>query len=202
MNSPDLDLIVPFGVPIVRRVVSEDIQNKVENKTIPHLSKLQHNREQFSDYNLPHDIKIVNQFDTQLPELAEEIKKLTYTYIKDTGFQMVDFSTLNDAWVQDYKKGDLHTEHNHGGQCISGLYWVRANEDAGDIVFLNPNPFLSLWVPSRQTELSTNAIRFKATRGTILLWPGYLTHKVMEGGPYCTRTTIAFNLDFIKEMHN
>ena len=198
MIAPNVDLMVPFGVPMVRRIISEDKQNEIEKHTIPQLVKLRHNGQQYSDYNLPNQISIFSDLNKDLPVLANEIKKALYAYIRDTGFQMVDLNKLDQVWVQDYKEGDIHDEHTHGGQCISGLYWVRANEDAGEIQFKNPNPYLPLWEPARETELSASAITFKAKRGVMLFWPGYLSHRVVAGGKNCVRTTIAFNFDFIK----
>ena len=198
MIAPNVDLLVPFGIPIATRLLSEEKQHQIEKLTIPHLAKLRHNGQQYSDYNLPNEISIFSELNRDLPVLADEIKKATYAYIKETGFQMVELNNLNQVWVQDYKQGDIHSEHTHGGQCISGLYWVRANEDAGDIHFKNPNPYISLWELHRETELSALGVTFKAKRGMLLLWPGYLTHKVIDGGEKCERTTIAFNLDFTK----
>ena len=40
--------------------------------------------------------------------------------------------------VQDYIEGDVHKEHDHGIGRISGIYWVRANENAGGLQFRNP----------------------------------------------------------------
>jgi uncharacterized protein (TIGR02466 family) len=202
MIAPNVDLMIPFGVPIAKCIISDDKQDEIEKHTIPQLYKLRHTGQQYSDYNFPNELSIFSELNRDLSVLADEIKKATYAYIRTTGFQMVKLDILDQVWVQDYKEGDIHSEHTHGGQCISGLYWVRANEDAGEIQFKNPNPYLPLWEPARETELSTSVITFKAKKGVLLLWPGYLTHGVIAGGKNCERTTIAFNLDFTKEVYN
>ena len=45
-------------------------------------------------------------------------------------------------WIQDYLHDHTHYRHTHGTDFLSGVYYIRANNDPGGIRFHNPNPFI------------------------------------------------------------
>jgi uncharacterized protein (TIGR02466 family) len=76
---------------------------------------------------------------------------------------------------------------------ISGVYWVRANENAGGLCFRNPNPFVEYaqWMDS---QYGYQEYEFQPIKGKLLLFPSYLKHAVMPSSSNVVRTTIAFNV--------
>ena len=98
-------------------------------------------------------------------------------------------------WVQDYKEGDVHDEHHHNVGQISGVYWVRANENAGGLSFRNPNVFVEYGHTVKDTApYSWQEYVYQPVKGRLLLFPSYLKHTVLPSLKDCIRTTIAFNV--------
>ena len=102
---------------------------------------------------------------------------------------------MEDFWVQNYKSGQFHDIHNHGRVEISGVYWVRADNSPGKFEIFSPNPYLSVFGGNlkRLTKYSAYRQTITPKKGGLILFPGYLDHRVLEGGPNSNRTAIAFN---------
>ena len=114
-------------------------------------------------------------------------------YDMGPGFSTPAFYEL-EYWTQDYKEGDVHNEHDHGIGRISGIYWVRANENAGGLQFRNPNPFVQYQSHHDvNAEFSWSEYVYAPVKGRILIYPSYLKHEVLKSGKDTIRTTIAFN---------
>jgi hypothetical protein len=132
------------------------------------------------------------------PKLYKEMEKA-----KDHAVDITTFKATNefDAWVQDYRDDKaVHPRHQHGISGISGVYWVRANEGAGPLIFYNPDPTLD-YVAAEDwfNPYRTTIYEYMPKKGMMLLFPSYLQHEVMPSLPNVVRTTIAFN--FISPDH-
>jgi len=76
---------------------------------------------------------------------------------------------------------------------ISGVYWVRANENAGGLCFRNPNPYVE-YAHNENSQYGRRQFEFQPIKGKLLLFPSYLKHAVMPSSKNVVRTTIAFNV--------
>ena len=73
------------------------------------------------------------------------------------------------------------------------MCYLRANENAGDLRFLNPNP---LYTITNFLNGPQNNIYFsiKPLKGLLVLFPGWLSHEAIPSNyDNCIRTCIAFN---------
>lgn len=184
-------IVSKFSTPFLRYTVSESLADMVESYVLPKLDLLNYNQSQYTDFH-NNDDKVIYDLN-EIPEFNEEVKKALNLFVIKTGFNQITSNTTTSVWCQDYKEGDVHELHHHGRAYISGIYWVRANENAGKIRFNNPNHMVDLWDTSGDTPYSTTYEDFESKRGVIMMWPSYLYHEVLPGGTNCKRTTIAFN---------
>jgi len=75
---------------------------------------------------------------------------------------------------------------------ISGTYYYQTSGDDGDIVFRTPNPFVELELfPLGGTVDKLYNIKPKV--GKIVLFPGWLSHKVESNITDNDRISISFN---------
>lgn len=176
-----------FPTGVLLHQVDVDLANKIENLLIPKLEGLEYNGGSFNDYFKEN--KIITKDD--ISELIYEIEECKFFYEKQTGWHE---SYLSNFWVQDYKKDDIHDIHNHGRNELSVVYWVRANKHAGDFIIYNSSPYINLWFGQNEsTDYTADFKSIKPQKGTILIFPSFINHKVLPGGKGCIRTTIAFN---------
>jgi|TARA_B100001996_G_scaffold17245_2_gene14222 uncharacterized protein (TIGR02466 family) len=185
--------IFPTGILI--HDVPSNIANEVEELVVSRIDQLQR-----PDDNAPHATdyferdKIIDlKYDT--PNLYSEIDMCVRDYQNKNAMNRINEGYGYNYWTQDYKEGDIHSEHHHNVGQISGVYYVRANESAGGISFRNPNPFTEYGHTMRDTApYSWQEYVYKPVKGRILLFPSYLKHTALPSGKNCVRSVIAFNV--------
>lgn len=175
-----------FPVPIYTSFIDKSIADRVEKLIVPKLSKLQFTDEQYSDYFLPEKLVTANEID----DLLYQIDIATNKFSEETG--IIKYN-VGQYWIQDYKKGNSHHRHAHGGDIISCVYYLRANENAGKLRLINPNPFSTI------TQLNSNTTKhlnydITPQKGLLVIFPGWLMHEVIPSNhSNCIRTCIALN---------
>jgi len=181
-----------FPTAILEHQVAEELSDRVEQELSLHIDSLPYN-EGFrgnvaTDYYSESRIDIFNMF----PELITEFINARNTYYEITSFRTED--KIN-CWVQDYRdETGIHTRHHHGSSGISGVYWVRANEQAGPLAFYNPNTILDyVEADDKNNPYRNMTTMFKPIKGKIILFPSFLNHEVLPSQDGVVRTTIAFN---------
>lgn len=103
---------------------------------------------------------------------------------------------INNMWAIINKGGSTNLRHQHGNSTISGAYYVKAPENAGDIIFYDPRPAP---VYSHPNALSPNSLNAQVNgisprEGALVLFPSYLDHSVNENMSNEERIVISFNI--------
>jgi len=141
-----------------------------------------------------HQENSVIDLEKELPDLKKAIMDNVAVYTHQTGIAVTPDMPFS-SWVQDYSEDkNFHPIHAHGLHGISGIYWIRANDAAGETVFHTPNPYTDLVKRHNETEVTSSVFAMKPMRGVVVLFPAYLQHEVMMSKPGAVRSTIAFNL--------
>ena len=109
---------------------------------------------------------------------------------------------LCEMWINVNSPGNYNKSHVHPGASLSGVFYVKTPDKSGNIYFENPNRYCSSLIMRKYEEslnLSfnhTEIYRFSPNSGTILIFPGDLSHHVSENKSEHDRISIAFNLNF------
>jgi uncharacterized protein (TIGR02466 family) len=180
-----------FPVPVLHHNIDSQLADKVESIIVPKIKELERNHEntQFTDY-------FENKINVHelLPELIDEWVK-AISYFRSVTSINIDENQPLQYWTQDYKEGDTHPVHHHSTGGISGVYWVRANDAAGDLRLHTTNPLSEyVKVTNNENPYFTLNTDIKTEKGKIVLFPSYLKHEVLKSNADAIRTTIAFNL--------
>jgi uncharacterized protein (TIGR02466 family) len=104
-----------------------------------------------------------------------------------------------DMWTTIYPTGCFVPEHVHSNSLLSGVFYAKAPEDCGNIVFHDPSwvtktMFLHQSKPvfpgvcTKQTE--------KPETGLMLLFPSWLPHKTLPNNSTEDRIIVSFNIGF------
>ena len=145
------------------------------------------------------------------------------TYIKFIAQQWhhdVSYISRHDihlfAWISVYSHDDFHDFHNHVNSMLSGTYYVKADDNAQPIKFLNPNyttiaqhkardvdmdNFNDMWgTTSTGTTGTQSDLIVHPKTGQFCMWPSYMLHGVTASDTLdeeYERIALSFNL-----MHN
>tara|TARA_R110001606_G_scaffold107729_1_gene232596 strand:- start:13 stop:585 length:573 start_codon:yes stop_codon:yes gene_type:complete len=178
-----------FPTGVLFDMVSESLAAKIEDLILPRLPQLSLDvsNENYNDFHNPERIISLEE----LSPLVDEVYKCQEYYCKISNFTP---GKITGYWVQDYRKNDYHTRHNHGSCSLSVVYWVR-NKGGGPLSIYNPNPHISIQHQTEDGPYSNVSINIPPIKGGIVMFPSYLDHMVSPSLEECIRTTIAFNLD-------
>ena len=128
--------------------------------------------------------------------LTEKVMILSKVYFEEMKWQYTDYE-ITDMWSTLTIKSGFHRPHNHSNNILSGVYYVKSDENA-NIVFADPRPQAHVLEPKVDTWQLNNAPNwsYPSTVNRLILFPSYLTHHVPVNLSNQNRISIAFNLMF------
>lgn len=106
---------------------------------------------------------------------------------------------MTNSWSIRHRKGDWAQEHDHKNSIISGVVYLQADDNSGNIHFLKPhwnaNIFPQMFMVPYETrnQTSANTWTFKPETGQIILFPSSLPHEVEVSQSDNDRYVLAFN---------
>ena len=108
---------------------------------------------------------------------------------------------ITGMWAIINTKGAFNEKHHHGNSALSAAYYVKAEKDAGNIVFFDPRQANVFHHPISKAVNSINAQVQSITpkAGTLVLFPSYVEHKVNPNLSDEDRIVISFNVSLIKK---
>ena len=183
-----------FSVPIYTTFLDNKIIEYMEDLITPRLPQLKITNEKvkenvYTDFWEPK--RIVN-----VKELSKLIKVVNPIFKKFSDSTSLALNSQVQFWIQDYRPTNSHPIHAHPGSFISGVYYIRANENAGEIEFFNPNPHSYFQKYTNPDSRRHNYLfNIKPKKGMLILFPSYLFHRVLSSfSSEVIRTCLAFNL--------
>ena len=143
------------------------------------------------------DFKLTDQNSIQF-KFAVELQK----YIFDT-FQKFGWETgknnirITQMWAIINKKNDFNVIHTHPNTYLSAAYYVKAPKNCGKFIVENPNIAKRHSFPqiAQRNELNLVLNGLDVNEGDLLLFPGYLPHKVAKNEADQHRIVNSCNVD-------
>ena len=115
-------------------------------------------------------------------------------------------SMVIEGWKNINFPGSFNVKHNHPRCNLSGVLWIKAPKDSGNIVFTSPqffDKFQELYSYNDEFKLKSNAYMtyyFVPKEGRILIFPSSLEHEVKENKSNEDRISFSFNVQLIHEQ--
>lgn len=118
----------------------------------------------------------------QRPEFAD----LTDLILKESGAVLDFFSVQRDGhyitsmWSHVTESGHRHPVHNHPNNYLSGVIYLKAPENCGNTIFLDPRQGATMIKPDYEEPNYFNMSTFihKPETGVMLIWNSWLPHMV------------------------
>jgi len=136
------------------------------------------------DY-LPPDFKVLEKaarscFDHALREMALKLPN------NISGFHL-------DAAVNLTDPGGYNVQHGHEYVYLSGCFYLRVPENSGNIVFLDPRPGAKYSIAVSANEMGSTNVQVLPREGQLLIFPGWLEHRVEENMSNEARISVVMN---------
>ena len=136
--------------------------------------------------------------------LTDRIHQAGRRISRQLGYNSDKFLQIGTMWSIINPPGSSNKVHIHPGCHWSGVYYVAAPENAGDIEFTDPRTPHIMTQPSfqpgqKRTKENWTKVRFTPKPGKMILFPSWLYHGVdpnlsTETGEAGERVIISFNL--------
>lgn len=121
-------------------------------------------------------------------ELFEAILKILEFISTETEMNLV----LDNSWVNINKTGDFNKSHCHPLSSMSAVFYLKSQEDSGNIVFNNPT--LAMHYPiNTKNKYFWGTYRFSPVQGRLFVFPSYLEHLVEQNKNKEDRISLALN---------
>jgi len=105
---------------------------------------------------------------------------------------------ISNMWSIINKKHDYNSSHSHTNALWSGVYYVKADKDSGNLNLYDPR--LQAHTTHHYTndkelhELNYTSMKFTPHTGKCLIFPGWLIHDVSPSKSDNDRIIISFNI--------
>ena len=130
--------------------------------------------------------------DYGLKNLDMYIRKHTQLYIDQINPFMNNDVFLSHSWINVTSKGMSQEWHAHTDSFISGVYYHKTNGKDGDLMIRNPVQFTQKgFFPAGKTVFEK--VMYPPVEGMLMLFRGWLDHRVGVNTTDDDRITIAFN---------
>ena len=141
---------------------------------------------QLNDGSFQKDVIEQYELTTFKQELIKHCAKFASYYNKNK----LDFQ-IDSSWITISGPGESAHVHDHNHADLSGVYYIQASGDEGDIYFLTTNKVLKSSLVFREGGA---AIHHRPETGKLLLFPGFLEHGIRENETNKERISFAFNI--------
>ena len=140
---------------------------------------------------------ILNNKDSIQYKFALEMQKYILDVFQNYGWRTEQNSIqIKEMWAIINKKDDFNVIHTHPNCYLSSAYYVKAPDNCGKFLIENPNQAKRHFYPqlAKKTELNMPIAGLDVNEGDLLLFPGYLPHKVAKNESDNDRIVISFNV--------
>ena len=136
---------------------------------------------------------------------SETLKKLILDSLPQLQSLSNSVSMIVAGWKNINGPGDFNCFHNHPRSDLSGVLWIKAPKDSGNLVFSSPqlfNRYQELDSYTNEFKYNSNlymSYYFTPKEGRILIFPSDLEHEVKENKSDEDRISYSFNIKLIHE---
>lgn len=138
----------------------------------------------FDHSNLKDDINFADFFTLISPLISDFFEQLGY--LGNWEFE--------NSWANVYPKGAWVPHHNHGTSHWSGVFYVQARENCGDLLLIDPKEYALSNEPDNTKWRGNHKMVVYVATGKLALFPGYLKHESRPNESTEDRIIISFNI--------
>ena len=113
------------------------------------------------------------------------------------GYNQVSIRPAN-CWANVNPKYASNKIHDHANCLFSGVYYLQAPENSGNLMFYDPREARTFYKPGVQnfTTYTADAVAHAPVAGLLLIFPSWLKHGVEPNLNDVDRVSISFNYVF------
>ena len=127
--------------------------------------------------------------------LVDELFKMQHEIYKEEWLDKEP--TMGNMWANINPPGGMNRPHIHPNSHFSGVYYIKAPKNSGQIVFNDPRTLSHMIMPTRIKETPPShlwrEVRVDPKEGRIIMFPSWLWHCVEPNESDDIRISVSFN---------
>ena len=141
-----------------------------------------------------HDI-CANSEIPNISNLIKTIEMYSKNIFQDYGIKKEFNVVIHNSWININTPGSYNEFHIHPNCVLSGVYYVSAPENSGNVVIHNNSimQFTNASYLDINTKNTYQHIEYKPVNGKVIIFPSWLPHSVQPNNSKEDRISIAFN---------
>lgn len=183
-----------FTTPIF--ALRYDRSEELNKEVVPIFKEIEHNDQNqhgyvngYTSYSSTSNILELENLSELLSFIANSVNQIHNRLELSVPIKLIN------SWFSIGRKNSMHERHNHLPSTWSGVYYVQANNNDGNITFFNEH-LKSNW-PFSETSIENVLTRqiftIQPETGLMLIFPSYLEHQVHLNNTDNERIAISFN---------
>ena len=145
-------------------------------------------------------VDIVGETHTEFVELKTKIEEAANLYHQDIRLKKISNQKIFNIWININQNGHSNEFHDHAPSCFSGAFYLTKNK--APIVFQHPYRNINkyFWNPSNIDEwnvVNSGEWRIEPEPNKLLLFPGWVEHKVEMNREDTDRISFSFNTKIV-----
>ncbi len=147
--------------------------------------------------NLDFDVPVVAELASLILERAREYG-LAHSWSFPSHMQLI----MRELWANVSGKHAQNSVHNHPNSLLSGVYYVQAETESGDLSLIDPRKQAWVMQPdfSERNQMNSPIQFMSPEAGTLIIFPSWLEHGVNQNLTDVDRISIAFNINLFHEQ--
>lgn len=138
------------------------------------------------------EYKLKNFQYTEILKLVKFIKPITEQLFLELKIKEHYPRALSNLWMNVNQKSHYNVSHVHPDSILSGVYYVNAPENCGNIVFDQPSE--KKFFLTQISHTLGNNIWQEPVDGKLIIFPSWLEHRVESNLSDFDRISISFNV--------
>ena len=176
-------------------VVWSAVIHHIDNRALKHWAydrKRNDVGREISNYNGYQSSDILPGECAEIDLLVEHLNQEMKTCAKQVGLSDL---MINNIWLNINPPGAYNHLHNHVGSVLSGVYYVEAGANQGNLQFERSDG-AEYHIPEyveQQTYYTSTRATYAAKTGALYIFPGWMKHSVQGNRSNTDRISISFN---------
>ncbi len=137
----------------------------------------------------------------ELQPLLEKLNEQVALIHNYYNFKATKKQSITDVWININSKDSINLAHKHPGAFLSGVYYIKANKDSGNIIFMNPIEAHEYVIKQDMYDANNgfNSAKWweEPYPGKLIIFPSWLTHYVNPNESNEDRISLAFNTSIV-----
>ena len=104
---------------------------------------------------------------------------------------------LGNMWANINPSGGYNRPHLHPNSHFSGVYYIKAPKNSGQLIFNDPRTLSQMLLPNRKQQTPPpelwREVRLQPIEGRIIMFPAWLMHCVDPNESNDIRISVSFN---------